>query len=258
MTIATEPAPLEDVDTNCFDPKAFGQMIRLVTDLRRLYQERNEALQEVSRAHHEALFRLALAAETRDDETGVHIVRMGFLAEALAREAGLGVGEAAMLRQAAPLHDVGKIGIPDGVLKKPGPLLAEERAVMDQHPELGAGILGQSRIPLFRMAADVALTHHERWDGTGYPNRMSGEAIPLTGRLVAIVDFFDALTMDRCYRKAFSDGVALGMLREQRGRAFDPQLVDVFLGATPRFVELRDHINAVQPRFTALQDGLPA
>jgi putative two-component system response regulator len=258
MMIAPELAPVTEVDTNCFDPNAFGQMMRLVTDLRRLYQERNEALQEVSRAHHEALFRLALAAETRDDETGVHIVRMGFLAEALAREAGLGSEEAAMLRQAAPLHDVGKIGIPDGVLKKPGPLLAEERAVMDQHPELGAGILGQSRIPLFRMAADVALTHHERWDGTGYPHRLGGEAIPLTGRLVAIVDFFDALTMDRCYRKAFSDRTALDMLREQRGRAFDPRLVDVFLGATPRFVELRDRINAVQPRFTALQEGLPA
>ncbi|MBL8346970.1 MAG: HD domain-containing protein [Rubrivivax sp.] len=258
MNIAPEHAPVEDTESNCFDPKAFGQMMRLVTDLRRLYQERNEALQEVSRAHHEALFRLALAAETRDDETGVHIVRMGFLAEALAREVGLGSDEAAMLRQAAPLHDVGKIGIPDGVLKKPGPLLAEERAVMDQHPQLGAGILGQSRIPLFRMAADVALTHHERWDGTGYPHRLSGEGIPLSGRLVAIVDFFDALTMDRCYRKAFSDETALGMLREQRGRAFDPRLVDVFLGATPRFIELRDRINTVQPRFTALQEGLPA
>jgi len=260
MMIATEP-PVADLaempgDT-CYDPRAFGQMMRLVTDLRRMYRERNEALQEVSRAHHEALFRLALAAETRDDETGVHIVRIGFLAEALALAAGMSAGEAAMLRQAAPLHDVGKIGIPDGVLKKPGPLLADERAVMDQHPALGASILGQSRIPLFRMAADVALTHHERWDGTGYPNRLSGEQIPLGGRLVAVVDFFDALTMDRCYRKAFTDQRALDMLRAQRGHAFDPRLVDVFLEAAPRFIALRDRINALQPRFSVLQQGLP-
>ena len=260
MMIATDPAvdeaPAAAGDT-CFDPKAFGQMMRLVADLRRMYRERNEALQEVSHAHHEALFRLALAAETRDDETGVHIVRIGFLAEALGRLIGMSTEQAAMLRQAAPLHDVGKIGIPDGVLKKPGPLSADERAVMDQHPVLGAGILGQSRIPLFRMAADVALTHHERWDGSGYPHRLAGEAIPLCGRLVAIVDYFDALTMDRCYRKAFDDTLALEMLRDQRGRAFDPHLVDVFLAAAPRFIALRDRINALQPRFAALRDGLP-
>lgn len=253
---APEPGDEREATSHCFDPQAFGQMLRLLGDLQRLYRERNEALDEVAAAHHEALFRLALAAETRDDDTGVHIVRMGFLAEALARQLGLDAEEAAMLRQAAPLHDVGKIGIPDGVLKKPGPLLAEERAIMDQHPRLGAGILGQSRIPLFRMAAEVALTHHERWDGSGYPQRLQGEAIPLTGRLVAIVDFFDALTMDRCYRPAFDDETALRMLREQRGRAFDPRLVDAFLDTTPVFVALRDRINTLQPRFTALRHGL--
>lgn len=256
----TRPAPATAfADTaNCFDPTAFQQMLRLVTDLRRMYRERNEALQEVSRAHHEALFRLALAAETRDDETGVHIVRMGFLAEALALEAGMDAEGAAMLRQAAPLHDVGKIGIPDGVLKKPGPLLAEERAVMDQHPALDAGILGQSRVPLFQLASAVALTHHERWDGSGYPSGLAGEDIPLSGRLVAIVDYFDALTMDRCYRKAFSDAEALRMLRDQAGRAFDPRLVEIFLAAAPRMIALRDHINQTEPRFTALQEGLSA
>ncbi len=260
MMLTTEhelAAHAEAPGDTCFDPGAFGQMMRLVTDLRRLYRERNEALQEVARAHHEALFRLALAAETRDDETGVHIVRIGFLAEALALAVGRKADEAAMLRQAAPLHDVGKIGIPDDVLKKPGPLLADERAVMDQHPVLGAGILGQSRIPLFHMAADVALTHHERWDGSGYPHRLAGGAIPLSGRLVAVVDFFDALTMDRCYRRAFSDEKALEMLAAQRARAFDPRLVDAFLAEAPSFMALRDRINAARPRFGALRDGLP-
>ena len=241
-----------------FDDAAGAQMELMVRDLGRMYRERNEALQEVARAHHDALFRLALAAEYRDDDTGAHIVRMGFLAEALALAAGADAEWAAMLRKAAPMHDVGKIGIPDEVLKKPGIFTAEERAVMNRHPEMGAGILGQSRIPLFRLAAEVALGHHERWDGTGYPARLAGAAIPLSGRIVAVVDFFDALTMDRCYRKAFSDEKALQMLAEQRGQAFDPRLVDLFTALAPRMIALRNQINQRQPSFADLVDGAPA
>jgi putative two-component system response regulator len=240
-----------------FDDAAGAQMDLMVRDLGRMYRERNEALQEVARAHHDALFRLALAAEYRDDDTGAHIVRLGFLAEALALAAGADAEWGAMLRKAAPMHDVGKIGIPDQVLKKPGAFNAEERAVMNRHPEMGAGILGQSRIPLFRLAAEVALGHHERWDGTGYPARLAGEAIPLSGRIVAVVDFFDALTMDRCYRKAFSDEKALQMLAEQRGLAFDPRLVDLFTSQAPRMIALRDRINQRQPSFADLVDGAP-
>jgi putative two-component system response regulator len=254
------PAPLETADPappdGCFNPEALAQMECMVQDLGRMYRERNEALEEVTRAHHEALFRLALAAEYRDDDTGAHIVRMGFLAEQLGLLDGMDTDQAAMLRRAAPMHDVGKIGIPDCVLKKPGAFDAHERHIMNGHPAMGAAILGSSRIPLFQLAAEVALSHHERWDGSGYPAGLAGEAIARSGRIVAIVDFFDALTMDRCYRPAFSDERALQMLQAERGRAFDPQLVDLFLAHADAMRALRDRINQVHPTFADLVDGV--
>lgn len=256
----TAPAPLWPAATPLpafTDRAAVAQMERMLLDLGRMYRERNEALEEVSRAHHEALFRLALAAEYRDDDTGAHIVRIGFLAERLARDVGQSADDAAMLRKAAPMHDVGKIGIPDNVLKKPGSFTPEERATMNQHAAMGAKILGSSRIPLFQVAAEAALAHHERWDGSGYPAGLAGEAIPLSGRIVAIVDFFDALTMDRCYRKAFSYERALAMLAEQRGKAFDPDLVDAFLADAPGMIALREHIDRLHPSFADLADGVP-
>lgn len=238
-----------------YEADAAAQMECILRDLRHVYIERNEALQEVSHAHHDALFRLALAAEYRDDDTGEHIVRLGFLAEALALATGLPPDWAAMLRKAAPMHDVGKIGIPDGVLKKPGPLTDAEREVMRRHAAIGGEILGQSRIPLFALAAEVAVTHHERWDGSGYPNRLAGDAIPLAGRIVAVVDFFDALTMDRCYRVAFDDERALAMLRAESGHAFDPTLVRVFCDHVPELLALRRRVNAAHPSFADLLCG---
>jgi putative two-component system response regulator len=218
-------------------------MERLVLDFGRMYRERNDALAEVARAHRDALLRLSRAADFRDDDTGVHIVRMGFLAGALAERLGMAPAWARLLREAAPMHDVGKIGIADAVLKKPGSFTSEERAQMNRHPEMGAAILGQSRIPLFQLAAEVALTHHERWDGSGYPRGLAGEAIPLSGRIVAVVDCFDALTMDRCYRPAFADDRALEMLVAERGRAFDPHVVDVFVAHAPEMIVLREIVN---------------
>lgn len=239
-----------------FDPAAFAQMQRLVADLGRMYRERNEALEEVTRAHHEALFRLALAAEYRDDDTGTHIVRMGFITERLALLAGEPRDRAFMLRCASPMHDVGKIGIPDHVLKKPGKYDAQEREIMNQHPTMGARIMGSSRIPLFQLAAQVAQTHHERWDGRGYPNGVAGEDIPLCGRIAAIADFFDALTMDRCYRVAFSDERAAAMLQAESGLAFDPRLVDIFVRHLPQFVALRNRVNQIEPSFADLVAGI--
>ena len=121
-------------------------------------------------------------------------------------------------------------------------------------PEIGAEILGRSRVPLFQMAAEVALGHHERWDGGGYPSALAGQAIPLSARIVAVVDFMDALTMDRCYRKAFPDDEALRMLTEQRGRAFDPRVVDAFLAHAPALLALRDRVNACPPSFEDLSE----
>jgi len=248
------PAAAKATPDKVFDVAANAQMERILVDLGRMYHERNEALLEVTRAHHEALLRLALAADYRDDDTGVHIARIGYLAEALALMLGEPVEFAQMLRRAAPMHDIGKIGVPDHVLKKPGGYTAEERLVMNRHPVIGAEILGRSSIPLFKLAAEVAMTHHERWDGGGYPKGLATEAIPLAGRIVAVVDFFDALTMDRCYRKAFVDDVALAMLQEQRGVAFDPVIVDCFVRNAPSLIELRDRINRQPPSFEQLAE----
>jgi putative two-component system response regulator len=249
------PPPPPPPSDRVFDAAAAAQMERIVMDLGRMYHERNEALREVSRAHHEALLRLSLAADFKDDDTGVHILRIGYMAEALALLMGEPATFAHQLSRAAPMHDIGKIGIPDAVLKKPGAYTAEERAVMNEHPRMGAKILGRSRIPLFQLAAEVALGHHERWDGSGYPGGLAGTAIPLSARIVAVVDYFDALTMDRCYRKAFSTEVALRMLAEQRGTAFDPRIVDTFLRHAAPLLELRDRINRQPPNFETLVEN---
>jgi len=251
------PANLPEAPSgsNSFSLEASMQMERLVGDFGRMYRERNDALNEVANAHHEALFRLSLAADLKDDDTGVHIIRIGFLSEALALLLGESTAKAAMLRKAAPMHDIGKIGIPDRVLKKPGAFDPEERAVMNEHSRMGAEILGRSRIPLFQLAAELALSHHERWDGNGYPSRLAGQAIPLSGRIVAVVDFFDALTMDRVYRKAMSVEVALEMLLEQRGKAFDPEIVDTFLANAVELNALRERINASHLSYSDLVNG---
>ncbi|MEE9477603.1 MAG: HD domain-containing phosphohydrolase [Roseateles sp.] len=249
---ASTPHPL------AFDASACAQMERLLSDLGRVYHERNAALQALERAHHEALMRLAAAAELRDDDTGIHIVRLGYLAESLALRLGVPPERAQVLRMAAPMHDIGKIGIPDYVLKKPGQLTAEERALMQTHPRMGADILGSSRIPIFSLAAEVALHHHERWDGSGYPRGLAGEDIPLSGRIVAVVDYFDALTMDRCYRPAFADDRALAMLVDQSGRGFDPAIVDAFVAHAPELIELREWVNRTKPGFGALGTPLTA
>ncbi len=233
---------------------AQAQLERVTADLGRMYRERNEALRALARAHHEALLRLSVAAEFRDDDTGIHIVRLGFVAEALALALGQGRSWSRMLRMAAPMHDVGKIGVPDSVLKKPGPLTPEERSVMNRHAQMGADILGASDVPLFRLASEVALTHHERFDGSGYPQRLCGTAIPLSGRIVAVVDFFDALTMDRCYRPAFDDRQALAMLEREGGRLFDPVITTSFLDQADQMIALRDRINQSRPTFSALLD----
>jgi len=238
-----------------FDPAAAHQMETIISDLGRMYHERNEALQEVTRAHHETLFRLAMAAEYKDDDTGVHIVRIGFLAEALAMLLGQPPEYAQLLRKAAPMHDIGKIGIPDSVLKKPGAFTPDERLIMNRHPSIGANILGKSRIPLFQMGAEIALTHHERWDGKGYPHQLAGQAIPLSGRIVTIVDFYDALTMDRVYRPALSHEKALTMLQAERGKAFDPTIVDCFVEHQMEILAVRERVTAQQLTFSDLVES---
>jgi putative two-component system response regulator len=183
---------------------------------------------DLEQARLEILDRLALAAEYRDDDTQEHAWRIGRTCALLALGLGLPHPEVELIRRAAPLHDIGKIGIPDAVLLKPGKLNEDEFEEIKTHTTIGAEILSGSRSPLLRLAERIALTHHERWDGRGYPRGLSGEEIPLSGRIVAVADVFDALTHERPYKEAWPVEKAAAEILGQAGRQFDPGLVDVF------------------------------
>lgn len=195
-------------------------------EIRRLHQTR---ARELELARLETLERLARAAEYRDDATGQHIIRVGRLSEQIGRVLGLDEERLFQLRHAAPLHDVGKIGIPDAILRKPGALNREEWQLMRQHAEIGARILEGCSNPVVEMARQIALTHHERWDGRGYPRGLQREQIPLWGRIVAVADAYDAMTNDRPYRPALHPDQAIEIIRAERERQFDPAVVDAFL-----------------------------
>jgi len=184
---------------------------------------------ELEEARLETLDRLATAAEQRDDETGRHTQRVGELSARLARRVGQTEAEAILLRRAAPLHDLGKIGVPDAVLRKPGRLTPEEFAAMQAHTVIGAKILAGGLAEVMQLAERIARSHHEKWDGSGYPDGLSGEAIPLAARIVSLCDFFDALSHDRPYRGAVPVPKVFAMIAEERGRHFDPHLADAFL-----------------------------
>jgi methanogenic corrinoid protein MtbC1 len=191
--------------------------------------ELRRALSELEVAQTETVRRLSMAVEFRDEDTGAHIERIGRLSTLLAEQIGMDPEFCERLSHAAPLHDVGKVAIPDAILLKPGPLTAEERAIIETHAEEGHRLLRGSSSSILELATSIALSHQEKWDGTGYPRGLRGEAIPIEGRIVAIADVFDALTSDRVYRKAFSVDEAIQMMREQRGLHFDPVLLDAFM-----------------------------
>lgn len=198
--------------------------------------------EELRSSYEETVHRLAAAAEFRDEETGQHIQRMSRYASLLADSAGLSPERCRALQLAATMHDVGKIGVPDGILLKAMRLSAEEFAQVEQHTTIGHGILEGSRSELLRLAATIAWTHHERWDGGGYPRGLSDSDIPLEGRIAAVADVFDALTTDRIYRPAFPLGKAIEMMRAERGAHFDPDLLDLFLASMDEVVTiLHDH-----------------
>lgn len=191
-------------------------------------------------AEYELVNRLALAAEFRDDSTGGHNYRIGRYAQILGREIGLTESHAEMLMHAAMLHDIGKIGVLDAILHKPGTLLPHERQEMRRHVEYGARLLDGSRHPLVRLAHSVALNHHENWDGSGYPAGKRGEEIPLEGRIVAVCDVFDALVSDRPYKEAWSSHEAVREIKRLAGVRFDPKVVDAFLNAQDQILAVRD------------------
>jgi putative two-component system response regulator len=188
-----------------------------------------ERTQDLERAQLETLQRLAVAAEYRDDSTGLHAKRVGVTAGCIADRMGFAGNQVDLIRRAAPLHDVGKIGITDALLLKPGKLTAEEFTTMQQHTVIGARILSGSTSPWLQMAEEIALNHHERWDGNGYPNHLRGEEIPLVGRIVAVADVFDALTHSRPYKVAWDVEDAVQEVESQAGRQFDANVVTAFL-----------------------------
>jgi putative two-component system response regulator len=204
-----------------------------------LAEAQAQAIDELRLSRQETVERLAKAIEMRDPETGEHVNRMAIVASYLGQRLGLDSDRVLLLRAAAPMHDVGKIATPDEVLQKRGPLTVEERAVMELHASVGHQILDGSEGELLRLAASVALTHHERWDGDGYPQGLVGEEIPIEGRIVAVADVFDALLSDRCYRPAMPLEEAVTLLREESGTHFDPQVVDALLDNLEEVLSLR-------------------
>jgi putative two-component system response regulator len=189
---------------------------------------------------HETVDRLSRALALRDEETGRHIERVGLYCQLLAQKRGVTTWATGFIRQASMLHDTGKIGISDSVLLKPGSLTDQEMDLVKRHAELGYQLLTGSQSPLLELAASIALTHHEQWDGNGYPRGLQGEEIPIEGRIAAIADVFDALTSDRVYRPALSMDEVLSIMRNERGAKFDPLLIDLFLASIDEFVAIRE------------------
>lgn len=205
--------------------------------LEQTVQVRTRELQETRL---EIIRRLGRAAEYRDNETGLHIIRMSKISALLAESAGFSPFECLAILNASPMHDIGKIGIPDRILLKPGKLEGDEWEIMKTHVSIGGKILSGHESELLSMARVIAETHHEKWDGSGYPNGLSGDSIPMIGRIVALADVFDALTSERPYKKEWPIDDAVEFIEKNSGRHFDPKYVEVFKGCLPRIVEIKN------------------
>ncbi len=238
-----------DFCTKPFDRTEVLNRIENMLEVRCLYNERTNSAklleqkvqERTKELHHtrlEIIRRLGRAGEYRDNETGMHIIRMSKSSQQLALATGLSEAHAEMVLNASPMHDVGKIGIPDRILLKPGKLDRDEWEIMKSHPQIGADIIGNDGADLMKMASQIALTHHEKWDGSGYPNGLKGKEIPIEGRISSICDVFDALTSERPYKKAWPVEKAINLIKEETGRQFDPKLVPLFLSILPDIIEI--------------------
>jgi putative two-component system response regulator len=226
---------------------------------RELASQVNERTAELFNTRQQIIRRLGRAAEFRDNETGNHIIRMSHFCRLIGLAAGLGEKTVEVLYNASPMHDVGKIGVPDHILLKQGPLTADEWEVMKCHPQMGADIIGQHTDELLQSAWAIALCHHEKWDGSGYPNGLKGDAIPLLARIAAMADVFDALTTERPYKHAWTVEAAVSHIEAQAGSHFDPALIGPFKSALPEMLRIREQF---ADRHGALDDidgiALPA
>ena len=217
---------------------------RMMHDQKKVLEEIVQArTEELRRTRLQVVQRLGMAAEYRDEETGSHILRMSHMSALLARSIGWSPAACELMLHASPMHDIGKIGIPDAVLLKPGRFEPHEWEIMKTHAEIGGKLLAGDDSDLLRMAREIALTHHEKWDGSGYPEGLSGEAIPMAGRIAALADVFDALTSVRPYKKAWPIEDAVNMIRENRGKHFDPLLVDAFMHNLLEILEIRSRFD---------------
>ena len=205
-----------------------------------LADEVRKATSEIVLRERETVLRLSKAAEYRDPETGAHIIRMAHYSQLIAKELGLTLEQQELLLEAAPLHDIGKVGIPDGILLKPGKLTESEFEIMKQHAKIGYEVLKGSSSRVLQSGAEIAHCHHEKFDGSGYPQGLSGETIPLFSRIVAVADVFDALTSERPYKKMWDDESAKLLIRSQTGLHFDPQCVDAFFRGWDEVMKIRE------------------
>jgi putative two-component system response regulator len=215
--------------------------LALYNQNRELENKVQERTKELSRTRLEIIRRLGRAAEFKDNETGMHVIRMSFYSKFMAESLNDNEEWIETLFNAAPMHDIGKIGIPDRVLLKPGKLDKEEWKIMQRHSEFGAEILGHDESDILVMAKEIALNHHEKWDGSGYPRGLKGESIPLSARIVAVADVFDALTSERIYNKAWAVEDAVNLIESESGKHFDPDMVAVFMKRLPDILEIREH-----------------
>lgn len=251
-------AGAKDFVTKPFDNLEVLNRISNMLEVRALYNERkrqNEILEqkvaertialrerneELERTRLQIIRGLGRAGEYRDNETGMHVMRMSKSSQRLALAAGLDEAHAEQILRASPMHDVGKIGIPDNILLKPGRLDPEEWKIMASHVTIGADILGNYDSDLMRMAHDIALCHHEKWDGSGYPNSIKGEDIPIEARICAVCDVFDALTSARPYKEAWPIEKAVNLINSESGKHFDPRLVELFNEILPDVLAIRE------------------
>jgi len=222
------------------------QLTKYADDLNKTVSELKATYQELQGAYLDTIHRLVLAAEHKDEDTGDHIVRMSRYSVLLAEKLGLPPDEVQNIRYAAPMHDVGKIGTPDHILLKSGKLSDEEFELMKMHTTIGAKILGNSKAKILQVAEQIALSHHEKWNGKGYPRGLSGENIPLVGRIVALADTFDALTSKRPYKEPYPVAIALEIIKKERGQHFDPDVVDVFLENIDEILKIKSEVGPTE------------